>query len=58
MKINILVTGCGGDIGQSIGKILNKSALVDELYGCDISEKNAGKFIYSNFFYLSKLYLI
>ena len=50
MKINILVTGCGGDIGQSIGKILNKSALVDELYGCDISEKNAGKFIYSNFF--------
>lgn len=50
MKVNILVTGCGGDIGQSIGKILNKSALVNELYGCDISDKNAGKFIYSNFF--------
>ena len=50
MKINVLVTGCGGDIGQSIGKILNKSELVNKLHGCDISEKNAGKFIYSNFF--------
>lgn len=49
-KINILVTGCGGDIGQSIGKILNEYDLVGELYGCDISDKNAAKFIYSNFF--------
>ncbi|MFV9549503.1 ATP-grasp domain-containing protein [Algibacter sp. PT7-4] len=50
MKVNVLVTGCGGDIGQSIGKILNKSTLVNNLYGCDISNKNAGQFIYSNFF--------
>jgi carbamoyl-phosphate synthase large subunit len=50
MKANILVTGCGGDIGQSLGKILNKSKLVNNLFGCDISEKNAGKFIFSNFF--------
>ena len=48
-KINILVTGCGGDIGQSIGKILNEYDKVNELYGCDISEKNPAKFIYSNF---------
>lgn len=48
-KINILVTGCGGDIGQSIGKILNEYNKVNTLYGCDISEKNAAKFIYSNF---------
>jgi carbamoyl-phosphate synthase large subunit len=58
---NILVTGCGGDIGQSIGKILKESALVNELHGCDISDKNAGKFIYSNFFiglpYKGKNYL-
>jgi len=61
MKANILVTGCGGDIGQSIGKILNESELVNELYGFDISDKNAGKFIYSNFFiglkYSDKNYL-
>ena len=49
-KINILVTGCGGDIGQSVGKILNTCNLVNKLYGCDISENNAAKFIYSNFF--------
>lgn len=49
-KLNILVTGCGGDIGQSIGKILNEYNLVNNLYGCDISDKNAAKFIYSNFF--------
>lgn len=49
-KLNILVTGCGGDIGQSIGKILNEYGIVNNLYGCDISDKNAAKFIYSNFF--------
>lgn len=49
-KLNILVTGCGGDIGQSIGKILNEYKLINNLYGCDISDKNAAKFIYSNFF--------
>jgi carbamoyl-phosphate synthase large subunit len=49
-KLNILVTGCGGDIGQSIGKILNEYSIVENLYGCDISDKNAAKFIFSNFF--------
>jgi carbamoyl-phosphate synthase large subunit len=45
---NILVTGSGGDIGQSIGKILNKNNN-GKLIGCDISSKNAGKFIFKNF---------
>ena len=49
MKHNILITGCGGDIGQSIGKILNESKYVNKLYGCDISTKNASKFIFKNF---------
>lgn len=47
---NILVTGCGGDIGQSIGKILKQHLYTENLFGCDISDKNAGKFIYNNFF--------
>jgi len=47
--LNILVTGCGGDIGQSIGKILLKSNYTKNLYGIDISEKNAAQFIYPNF---------
>jgi carbamoyl-phosphate synthase large subunit len=46
---NILVTGCGGDIGQSIGKILLKSSYTKNLFGIDISEKNASQFIYPNF---------
>jgi carbamoyl-phosphate synthase large subunit len=46
---NILVTGCGGDIGQSIGKILVKHAFTKNLYGIDISVKNAAQFIYPNF---------
>ena len=37
--LNILVTGCGGDIGQSIGKILSKSSYTKNLFGIDISDK-------------------
>ncbi len=48
-KLNILITGCGGDIGQSIGKILLKFNFINKLYGIDISNKNAGQFIYPNF---------
>jgi len=48
-KLNILVTGCGGDIGQSIGKILLESSFTKNLFGIDISEKTAAQFIYPNF---------
>jgi carbamoyl-phosphate synthase large subunit len=48
-KLNILVSGCGGDIGQSIGKILQKWNNIFNLFGIDISTKNAGKFIFDNF---------
>lgn len=48
-KYNILVTGCGGDIGQSIGKILNSDPLCNIVVGCDMSDENAGKFIFKNF---------
>ena len=47
--LNILVTDCGGDIGQSIGKILLKSSYTQNLFGIDISDKNAAQFIYPNF---------
>lgn len=49
VALNILVTGCGGDIGQSIGKILLKSPYIKNLFGIDISDKNAAQFIYPNF---------
>jgi carbamoyl-phosphate synthase large subunit len=47
--LNILVTGCGGDIGQSIGKILLKWNCTNNLFGMDISDKNAAQFIFPNF---------
>ena len=49
-KLNILVTGCGGDIGQSIGKILLKCDFTANLFGIDISDRNAAQFIYPNFY--------
>ncbi len=45
-KYNILVTGCGGDIGQSIGKILCENALFNKVIGADINDEHAGKFIF------------
>lgn len=49
IKANVLVTGCGGDIGQSVGKILNELSISGQIYGCDISDRNAAQFIYPNF---------
>ncbi len=48
-KYNFLVTGCGGDIGQSVCKILTKIKLVCGIYGCDIHENHPGKFLCNEF---------
>lgn len=47
--MNVLVTGCGGDIGQSIGKILAELDEVGNTFGIDINDRHAGKFIYNHF---------
>lgn len=46
---NILVSGCGGDIGQSIGKILNNHTDLFNIYGIDLNDRTPSKFIYKNF---------
>jgi carbamoyl-phosphate synthase large subunit len=46
MGYNILVTGCGGDIGQSIGKILKSNTIFSSVLGCDLHDNHAGKFIF------------
>jgi carbamoyl-phosphate synthase large subunit len=43
---NIIITGCGGDIGQSIAKILKSNKMFDKVIGCDMSLDNASKFIF------------
>ena len=46
-KLKVLVTGCGGDIGQSIGKILkSKPELFTLVIGADLHQDHAGKFIF------------
>ena len=45
-RLNVLVTGCGGDIGQSIGKILVTNSLFHKVIGADLSNDHAGKFIF------------
>jgi len=53
-KYNILVTGCGGDIGQSIGKILKTSTLFNLVIGCDIHDEHAGIFIFDKTLIVSR----
>jgi carbamoyl-phosphate synthase large subunit len=48
-KINVLITGCGGDIGQSIGKILATYKNLGTLVGADISKENFGYLQFENF---------
>ena len=53
-KINILVTGCGGDIGQSVGKILKEYEFISKLIGTDVSNTHAGTFIFDKCFILPR----
>lgn len=54
-KLKVLITGCGGDIGQSIGKILkSKSELFSLVIGADLHEEHAGKFIFDACFVLPR----
>jgi carbamoyl-phosphate synthase large subunit len=39
---NIIVTGCGGDIGISIGRILKISNVSNRVIGCDVNEEHGG----------------
>lgn len=47
--MNILVTGCGDDIGQSVGKLLAEWKEVNTLIGLDITDRTCSKFIYPEF---------
>jgi len=38
----ILVTGCGGDLGIGIGRIIKMAGIANQVIGCDIKEYHAG----------------
>ena len=46
----ILVTGCGGDIGLAIGRILQETKIADSVVGCDIEEDHAGRVFFDRCF--------
>ena len=46
----ILVTGCGGDIGLGIGRILQEEKIADAVVGCDMEEDHAGKVFFDRCF--------
>jgi carbamoyl-phosphate synthase large subunit len=54
-SLKVLITGCGGDIGQSIGKILkSKPGIFSLVIGADLHEEHAGKFIFDACFVLPR----
>jgi carbamoyl-phosphate synthase large subunit len=54
-RLKALITGCGGDIGQSIGKILkSKPGFFSLVFGADLHEEHAGKFIFDDCFVLPR----
>lgn len=50
----ILVTGCGGDIGLAVGRILLDEKAVDSVIGCDIQEDHAGKVFFDRCFVIER----
>ena len=53
-KINILIAGCGGDIGQSIAKILKSTSHISRLIGTDLNNEHASIFLYDECYVLPR----
>lgn len=49
-KLNILVCGAGGDIGQSILKCLKEISFINRIYATDITYNTPSKFLYDKLF--------
>lgn len=50
----VLVTGCGGDIGLAIGRILQESKIVETVIGCDVKEDHAGRVFFDDCFLVER----
>lgn len=53
-RLTILVTGCGGDISQSMGKILKDYQGAERVLGCDLHNDHAGHFIFHECFVVER----
>ena len=52
-KLNILVCGAGGDIGQSILKCLKEISFINRIYATDITQNTPSKLLYDKLFILT-----
>jgi carbamoyl-phosphate synthase large subunit len=43
---NVLITGCGGDIGLGLCRILKKEGIVDKVVGCDIHSDHPAECVF------------
>ena len=50
----VLVTGCGGDIGLAIGRILQEAQCADTVIGCDIEADHAGWVFFDDCFVVER----
>jgi len=46
---NVLVTGCGGDIGLGIARILKKTGSAKKVIGCDVNDTHPGYLVYDEY---------
>lgn len=53
-KLSVLVTGCGGDIAQSMGKILRGHPMVNKVVGTDLHLEHAGQFLFDQCFVIER----
>lgn len=44
-KINVLITGCGGDLGASIARICKESEMIGKVVGCNNNDRHFCKYI-------------
>ncbi|MFH2058502.1 MAG: ATP-grasp domain-containing protein [Pseudomonadota bacterium] len=51
---NILVTGCGGDIGISVCRLLKKHDIADQVFGCDIHNDHPGSHFFDKCFTIER----
>lgn len=51
----ILVTGCGGDIGFGIGRLLKKMNVVENVIGCDIHDDHPGRSIFEKCYVVEEI---
>ena len=49
-KINILILGAGGDIGQSIFKILKEINWIKSIVGTDININSASSVLFNKYY--------